>query len=160
MEPHFAAPVPPDMPLMVRWSALPFTTPGNVGTTTLGRLVETHLPKSKTKIQDQTLPKYKFQSVLRPPMIFSNLITTHDCWSPTVSNFPWHSYPTPGRGQTWGDNPNADTCHQLHRDARRGVGVLQVLHVGETPGEPLAWFTIETTCPPWGEFTGSDHKLR
>lgn len=30
MEPHFAAPVPPDMPLMVKWSALPFTTPGNV----------------------------------------------------------------------------------------------------------------------------------
>ena len=29
MEPHFAAPVPPDMPLMVKWSAFPFTTPGN-----------------------------------------------------------------------------------------------------------------------------------
>ena len=28
MEPHLAAPVPPDIPLMVRWSALPFTTPG------------------------------------------------------------------------------------------------------------------------------------
>mmetsp|Transcript_70126 Transcript_70126/g.168090 ORF Transcript_70126/g.168090 Transcript_70126/m.168090 type:complete len:259 (+) Transcript_70126:974-1750(+) len=27
MEPHLAAPVPPDMPEIVKWSALPFTTP-------------------------------------------------------------------------------------------------------------------------------------
>ena len=27
IEPHLAAPVPPDMPLIVKWSALPFTTP-------------------------------------------------------------------------------------------------------------------------------------
>lgn len=156
MEPHFAAPVPPDMPLMVKWSALPFTTPGNVELRRRDTFCGVWKKRKGRKCNKWRLTcpnlKRKYKTRLYPSKVTLRLETSHEFLQfdnnmivgllkdPSGLQFSMAFSPHPGRGHTWGDNPNADTCHQLHRDARRGVGVLQVLHVGRFTGrEPLPW---------------------
>ncbi len=153
MEPHFAAPVPPDMPLMVKWSAFPFTTPGNemlrqrfpvlvgckVGRKcpcfTCPNLVPFASSQWSNESKENTRPDYPSKVTVRLETSYEflhdnnmivGLLRDH--------HLQFHGSPHQAVG-TWSDYPNADTCHQLHGDSRRGVGVLQVLHFSP-PVEP------------------------